>query len=721
MSEAGDDRILQYLNPEQLEAVKSTEGYVRVIAGAGSGKTRALTHRFAYLIKNLGIAPDNILCITFTNKAAAEMRRRAYRLLGGEMEAFQIYTYHGFCYRVLKEDAIFLCYPQNFTVLDEEDQKAILKEIFTELSLTSRDFSYRRVLEAVERLKQNSQYVGWLADPELLQLKEFMRQTTNTLELVTLKYLYKQRRSFSLDYQDLIQFTLYIYANAPQILDKWQNRLQYIQVDEFQDIDQYQYRLITELSTKHQNLFVVGDPDQTIYGWRGARVRFILDFAEVFPDVKTIYLNHNYRSSPEILQATNSLIQKNKNRLEKELVPNRANSQLPQYFHAKTPQEEANWVAHRIQKLLLAGVKADDIAILFRAHFISRNLEESLVKSHIAYILYNGVDFYSRMEVKDCLAYLKLLVRDDDIAFLRVVNVPARNIGKTRINFLKEYSEQQGVSLWVALRENLEHPLFVKGKAQEFVELISYYRSQVGKLKISVLLDEVLKRTGYEQMYMTNGDTDRLDNIAELKNSIGLYENSAGEEVSLLQYLDEMALFTDRDRKKSEGCVRLMTIHTAKGLEFKHVFVCGINEGIFPSRRTVRQEQMEEERRLAYVAFTRAEEGLYLTEAEGWNFDRSFRYPSRFLFNIAKEFITYENEEALDQEMLREAEEFIARDEQRIGTTVEFMVGDRVVHREFGGGIIEELDKDNETALVKFDQLATSRSINLNFITLEDG
>lgn len=712
--------IFKDLNEEQAAAVKATEGYVRVIAGAGSGKTKTLVNRFVYLVTELGIAPNKILCITFTNKAAGEMRYRLRRLLNTDADISYINTYHGFCHLVLQDDIVKINYPQNFSILDGEDQKLILRDIYNEMNLSVKDFTYKKILDDIGAFKDSHrhQYPQWLADPELQTICRGITDAVDKKQEVIFRYLYKQRKTFGVDFDDLPYITLNIFQNFPDVLAKWQDKLQYIEVDEFQDVDEPDYELVRLLSQKHQNLFIVGDPDQTIYSWRGARINYILDFDQAFPAVKTIYLNKNYRSTPEILEATNSLIKNNHHRLDKALVPIKSSNMLPIYFHAKTSRDEAEWIANNIRKLTEYGISLNDIAILYRAHYLSRPLEECLIRKNIKYIIYNGTDFYSRAEIKDALAYLHMVHRDDNVAFLRIINTPSRNIGKTRIALLTQYSETHNLSLYQALQANLQHPMFINSKAQEFVTAIEETRQMVGKEKISNILDEVLKRSNYKTMYMTNGDTERLDNIAELINSIVIYEEALGEETSLGNYLNEIALFADKDRKKQEGCVKLMSVHTAKGLEFKYVFVCGLNEGIFPSRKTTTKEAMEEERRLAYVAFTRAENCLYLSEAEGINFDNSFRYPSRFLFNIDKTLINYENEADIDQEILQQAQEYIAATEQKLNhPTGILQVGDRVQHKAFGQGTIQQVDTLQQNYLIQFDNFNSERNIQFDFVT----
>lgn len=716
-----ENSIFKDLNDEQTRAVEATEGYIRIIAGAGSGKTRALTHRFAHLVKDLGVGTDRILSVTFTNKAALEMKRRIRQLIGN-FDTGYINTFHGFCNIVLKEDIHCLSYPSNFSIIDESEKKSILKEIYDELELSSKDYTYDKIIDFISTFKtRNQDYVRLLIQPELTDLTDLIEKAKSeacTDDLILYNFLYKQRKSYNLDFDDLIFFALYIFKTVPDVLAKWQDRMEYIQVDEFQDVSSSQFELVSLLSKKHNNLFIVGDPDQNIYSWRGARIEYIVNFNENFPNVKTIYLNKNYRSRPEILMATNALIKKNTYRLEKELIPQKTSSEYkPLYYHGYSSFDEANWIASNIQELEKNGTKPDDIAVLYRANYISRPIEESFVKHGIGYVIYNGTDFYSRIEVKNCIAYLKMLVRDDDIAFLRIVNVPARNIGKKRIEFIRKFSEDNFCSFYQALKNNLNEPLFKSTKASEFVDTIEKYRKCVDGMKISTILDGILKDSGYTNDLMTSGDQERLDNIKELQNSVMSYEDSLNEEIILEDYLNQLALFTDKETKSTEGLVKLMTIHASKGLEFKYVFVCGLNEGLFPSSRVKIAKEMEEERRLAYVAFTRAEERLFLSESEGTNFDGSFRYPSRFLSDIDKIYLKYENEP--NEKLFRATKEYaIANDRALEMNSKFFTVGSRVIHKTFGEGVIRAVNQNNEYYTIKFDNLSTERNIKINFVEL---
>ena len=708
--------ILFGLNDEQRDAVTSTEGFVRVMAGAGSGKTRALAHRFAYLVNEVGILPANILCVTFTNKAANEMRRRIRSLTGDNDTGF-ISTFHGFCVAVLQEDGYFVQYPKSFLVLDNSDIDSMLKIIYEERGLTLRDmtFSNARDMIEIEKCKNRPQYYLDVIAMDTDALKKKYDEAVSAKDVIFYGYLYQQKKCFGLDYNDLIKFTLYIFSISDEIRLKWQQRLEYIMIDEFQDIDGLQYELMQALCAYHKNLFIVGDPDQTIYTWRGANVKHILDFDKNFPKVKTIMMMKNYRSTPEIIAAANSLIDKNTVRMKKQLIPTLPKGERVVYSHAKTTKEEANSIAERIKKLSKAGVPYGDITILYRAHYIARTIEEGLMRAEIPYTVYSGVQFFDRMEIKDALSYLRLIAYRDDLSFMRIVNTPKRNIGEKRMRFLKEYAAANGCLLYDALVKSIDEPMFANTQARRFVKLIERFSSIYHTMPASELLSAVLNESGYEEALRTEGAQDRLDNLAELKQAVYEYETGCGEESRLEDFLSHVALLTNADAAAAPNAVKLMTVHTAKGLEFPYVFICGLDEGMFPSKRTSSFEAMEEERRLAFVAMTRAEKGLYLSDAEGRGLDGSFRYPSRFVFDIDRQLMDYSTE--LDPGLKAEAQRYISSAHNRLkglSRQQRLNVGDRVRHDIMGNGVIEDIDEERMAYVVQFDELPTTRKINFN-------
>lgn len=705
--------LLQGLNGAQRQAVTSTEGFVRVIAGAGSGKTRALSHRFAYLVNELGILPGNILCVTFTNKSANEMRQRIHRLTGDNDTGY-VNTFHGFCVSILQEDSHAVQYPKSFLVLDNGDIDSMLQLIYEERGLTLRDmtFSAARDMIEIRKLFKDPEYYRDMITLPLDTLKEKYDQASGARDIIFYGYLYQEKKCFGLDYNDLIKFSLYIFEEHPDIRLKWQERLEYIMVDEFQDIDQLQYDLMTVLCGYHKNLFIVGDPDQTIYTWRGANVKFLLEFDQAFPGTKTILMMENYRSTPEILAAANSLIDKNAHRVKKALLPTLP-SGSPVVCHLAGSQEaEAGWIAGQIQELHRQGVPYRDMAVLYRAHYVTRAVEEVLLREKVPYAIYSGVQFFDRMEIKDALSYLRMIAYQDDLSFRRVVNTPKRNLGKRRMAFLQEAAEARGCSLYQALEENVDGPLFQGTKAKQFLSLVKDFSQSYEGRPVSEVLSALLDASGYEAMLRTEGSQERLDNLAELKQSIYEYETTCGEEVTLPHYLNHVALFTNADTGEPGDQVKLMTVHAAKGLEFPYVFLCSMNEGIFPSRKVRTLPGMEEERRLAFVALTRAERGLYLSEADGRNFDGSLRYPSRFLLEIDPSLLSFT--EPPEEGLLQEAQNFI-RHSQSLLPEEEAPIlpeGQRVRHFLFGEGTVLETDRDKGAYVIQFDGMATPRKIS---------
>ena len=702
---------LQQLNPEQREAATTTEGYIRVVAGAGSGKTKTLAARYLYLVDVLGISTANILCVTFTNKAAAEMKKRIRAQLP-DQDLARITTFHGFCVGLLKEDCHVVGYPKTFLILDEEDKKAMLSVVFEDLGITGRDITIQEAVDHIGWRKGGRGYVKTLIHADMEELLDLVKSASTLKDKILYRYFYEQRKCFALDFDDLVYFAIYILEHSREAREKWQQRLEYIMVDEFQDIDKDQYTLTDILSGYHHNLFVVGDPDQTIYTWRGADVKFILEFPTRHPGAKTIYLNRNYRSTPQILAASNALIDKNRERLKKELIPVQPGNRKPLYFHAKTSALEADWITANMRALHEGeeGVSYSSMGVLYRAHYVSRALEESLIRNKIPYVLYSGVEFYKRKEIKDVLSYLRMIYNPDDISFLRTVNEPRRGVGRTRIAAIKAYAAARGCTLYQALMDNLETDSFRRCKAKDYVRLIEKYRAIFDQMDLTDLLAGVLHESGYEQMLRTAGEEERLDNLAELKQAIFDFTRKAGETVTLGNYLDHAALFTNMDTGEKVQAVKLMTIHSAKGLEFPVVFVCGLSEGIFPGKRANTREKLEEERRLCYVAFTRARDRLFLSDAAGTGYDGSFRYPSRFLFNAEKENVDYVTplDPDLEEKTLRSIQE--TEDWASDTPKQSDLVGKRVTHQVFGPGTVIGIPRDGQGIIVQFDTIVTPRT-----------
>lgn len=710
-----DYDVLKDLNEEQLQAVTSTEGYIRVIAGAGSGKTRALTHRFAYLVNEIGISPGNILCVTFTNKAAAEMRKRIHEMTG-DTDTGYVCTFHSFCVTVLQEDSHAIGYPKSFMVLDNGDIDEMLRMIYEERNLSMKDMTFAKARDMFEIRKgvNEPHYYLYLIQNSTEQLYERYMSSTKLEDILFYGYLYQQKKCFGLDYNDLIFLTLHIFHEFPDIQLKWQKRLQYIMIDEFQDIDPPQYELMESLCSYHNNLFIVGDPDQTIYTWRGAKIGFLLNFDRRFDNVKTIMLMKNYRSTPEILNCANDLIDHNKNRMKKNLIPVLPSGRKPLFFHGRNPKEEAEWIVNKISELVRQEVAYRDITVLFRAHYLSRSLEEELIRKKVPYRITSGSQFFERKEIKDAICYLRMAVYQDDLSFTRTVNVPKRNVGARRMKMLKEYAESHHVTLYQALKENLDMDLFTGTKAKEYVDLIDYFSTHMDDSPVSKILTDMLDRSGYEKMLRTEGAQDRLDDLAELKQSIYEWETTVGEEVDMASYLRHIALFTNSDISDQEDKVRLMTIHVSKGLEFPYVFICGMSEGIFPSSKVKSEDGMEEERRLAFVAMTRCEKGLYLSDGDQRKTGDNL-FVSRFVLDVDPAYVDYVK--PMDEDAVRRNHEYIEKSEQTLLPDEEdfpLKAGDRVRHRVFGMGTVEKVDFQEEAVFVKFDTLTTVRALALS-------
>lgn len=694
---------LDKLNPEQLESVETTEGAIRVLAGAGTGKTRALTSRYCYLTDALGVAPKNIVCVTFTNRAANEMKYRIRTALG-DMDLGYICTFHAFCVQLLKEDIHVLNFPKNFVILDVEDQKQILLKIFEEMNLTLRETTIKRTIDEVLEAKKlyATSYIDNIYELNNEELKAKFTQTSDRDEEIFLRYLYEQKKCFGCDFNDIINFASYILDHFPDVLKKWQDRMQYVMVDEFQDVSLRQYKIAQLLAGKHGNLFIVGDPDQTIYSWRGSHVKLFLDFDKLYPDAKTILLTTNYRSTPEILHASNVLIEKNNIRFPKVLIPTKPTGELPLYNHTRNEKEEAQWIYHEINELIKSGVSLNKIAILYRAHYLTRPLEECFIEKGLSYKIFSGIEFYGRKEIKDIISYLRMLTAGDDIAFLRTINNPSRKIGKKKIGFLKDYADANNLSLYNALKENLDNPLFRGTLGVRYVENIEFVKQFKDTQKLGDIMQTLLDKSGYEEFLRLQGDQERLDNVAELKRAI---ENAGqDDDATLDDFLARIALLTNLDHEDERESVKLMTIHTSKGMEFPYVFICGLNEGVFPSRKINTPDEMDEERRLAYVAMTRAMDRLYLSDSEGISNDGIFKYPSRFIFDAGKENIKF----------VKELEPHLEIHSKNISSDFPkqvYQIGDKVEHPVFGNGVITQINMDECCYSILFDKFTTERNI----------
>lgn len=727
------DRILENLNEQQLQAVITTEGYVRVIAGAGSGKTKALTSRYAYLVEELGINASNILCVTFTNKAANEMRNRVKRLIGDKNDYGYITTYHGFCVKVLREDINKVQYPKQFIIMDVEDQKTVLREVYEELGINSKDVSFKQAIKHISIQKMDSSYIDYLAEGKDITIKKnlskypeneeteiksdediLLKDSPRINDKIFFKYIEKQRKNFALDFDDLINFALYIFEHYIDVLEKWQKRLYYVQVDETQDSSTKQFYLVDLLSQVHKNLFVVGDPDQTIYEWRGAKPEILVDFDKRYTGCQTLIMNQNYRSTPNILNLGNYIIKNNKVRIDKDMFTNNKEGVDVVHFHAKSDFEEGLFVANEIQQLVKTqNLKYSDFSILYRANHVSRTIEQSFIKEQIPYSIWGGIRFFERREIKDVLSYLRLIVFGDDLSFLRVINTPTRKLGKKWIADIKQLAEQNGTTYF----ETVELNPLKRQSAVEFVNMIKDFRKRKDEVIISDLVQEILDKTGLIDMYRSDGDEERLENIKELQNAIIALENDDVEKLTLENYLQEIALYTDMDVDDSKNeRVKLMTIHTSKGLEFPYVFLCGFTDGILPSFMSLKEKRIEEERRLTYVAITRAEKAFYMTESEGYNFQTGMnKYPSRFLWEIKENL--YIRQGFLPEEIINEAKSQIEYEKELVSpapiTILE--VGDVVEFSTWGEGKVISKDDVQNIYMIRFEKLNGERPIRYDW------
>ncbi len=694
---------LDTLNERQTEAVTLTEGPVRVIAGAGTGKTRALTARFCYLTDMIGIDPGAILCVTFTNKAAAEMKERIRHMLG-DFDLSYICTFHSFCVRMLKEDIHVLNYPANFIVIDEDDRVELLQKVYTDMGLTLRELPISRAVDYIVSRKcaPGDDYLRHITELNNNALQHRSDNNSDVLDQIFLRYLYEQKKNFAVDFDDIIIFAAHILRKHPHILHKWQERMQYVMVDEFQDVSPRQYEIARMLAGGHGNLFIVGDPDQTIYSWRGADVRLFLNFDKEYPSAATIVMDANYRSTPQIIAAGNSLIARNACRYPKQLHAVGAPGPKPLVGHTRSEKAEAKWMVNKMKELVGQGALPSDIAVLYRAHHVSRVLEETLLKEGMPYRIYSGTAFYQRREVKDVVSYLRMLVSADDLAFMRTVNNPPRGFGKKKIAFLRAEAERTGESLIDILRANLGHPVLRGSKGAEYLAAIDTARDLVGTVSLGDLMQRVLDLTGYEEMLRGLSEWERIDNLAELKRAIE--EAGHDDDATLDDFLARIALMTnvDTDRNNTPA-VRLMTVHSAKGMEFPFVFICGLTEGGFPSRRCSSPDEIEEERRLAYVAMTRAEKALFLSDSEGFNHDNTGKTPSRFLYEAGEENLDFERPLPPQQKLPE-----MPASNTRPAT---FASGQVVTHPVFGRGMIMQVDAQRGVYTIQFDTIATPRSM----------
>ena len=675
------------LNENQKLAVTDEADHLRIIAGAGSGKTRVLTMRIAYLIEEKGVKPYNILAITFTNKAAKEMKNRIIDMLGDQATGCHISTIHSLCMRILSEDITALNYPKNFTVVDAEDQRQILKEAYKEIGLDKKEYPYGSSLDYIA----NNKYMDVSPDKAM----DFAYGEPKLINKAKVYAYYDNRlkKMYALDFDDLILFTNRIFETYPAIKEKWSNKYHYIHVDEFQDVDKAQYKLIRHLSAVHNRFYVVGDPDQTIYTWRGADVNIIVNMDKDYPDTKTIILNQNYRSTNNILSGANSIIRNNKARVEKDLFSTKGDGDKIIHKSCMSELGEANYVANQIIKLHSDGYNYQDMAVLYRANYLSRDIEKALIENNVHYIIYGGIRFYERMEIKDILSYLRMITRGDDLSFIRIINTPSRKIGPKTIEAIQAIAIEKDMTMY----EVIKNGLYPKNREtfDSFVRMIEKWKEDMKNRDLELLLEEVLDDSGYRTMLEKDGETERLENVKSLLDDIKQYSEDYPES-TLDEYLQMIALYTDRASEEVGDAVNLCTIHSAKGLEFEIVFVIGLSEGVFPSERTMAEGQkgLEEERRLAYVAYTRAKKLLYLTETNSFSYVlQSSKMPSRFISEIDNDYIEHVDDRPKAFSSGIFDEDIVIKDRKKEKPQESlYRNGDIVIHKIYGEGVVISCD-----------------------------
>ncbi|HJC42671.1 MAG TPA: UvrD-helicase domain-containing protein, partial [Candidatus Mediterraneibacter gallistercoris] len=640
--------IYDTLNEPQREAVRHTDGPLLILAGAGSGKTRVLTHRIAYLIEELGVNPWNILAITFTNKAAGEMRQRVDNLVGFGSESIWVSTFHSMCVRILRRFIDRLGYDSRFTIYDTDDQKTLMKAVCKKVDIDTKQFKERMLLSVISSAKNE------MIVPEEFELNAGGDFAQLKIAKVYREYEAQLKANNALDFDDLLVKTVQLLQTQPDVRENYQERFRYIMVDEYQDTNTVQFKLVSLLAGKYRNLCVVGDDDQSIYKFRGANIRNILDFEKEYPDAKVIKLEQNYRSTGNILNAANGVISNNKGRKDKTLWTANGEGEKISLRQFDTAYDEAEFIAEDIKKEVRDGASYNDNAVLYRTNAQSRLLEEKFIAMNIPYKIVGGINFYARREIKDILAYLKTVDNgQDDLSVRRIINVPKRGIGLTTINRIQESADERGISFYEALLA----PEMIPGagrsasKLDSFAALIEYFKGQAEKESLTDLLNEILDMTGYAQNLEADDEIDaesRLQNIEELLNKAAAYEEDCedrGEKATLSGFLEEVALVADIDSlEEDQDYVVLMTLHSAKGLEFPHVYLAGMEDGLFPSYMTITgddPEELEEERRLCYVGITRAEQQLTLTCARKRMVRGETKYNniSRFVSEIPPELL----------------------------------------------------------------------------------
>lgn len=702
--------LVQNMNENQLKAILKTQGAVMVIAGAGSGKTRVLTNRIAYLIAEKNVLESNILAITFTNKAAKEMKERIYSLVGETSKYIWINTFHSMCVRILRQHIDLLGYNKNFTILDTSEQKTIIKNIVKELNLSEDSYQPNNILKIISNSKNSMISVNEMKAQARFG---FMKNVAEIYEYYQ-KYL---KKNSVLDFDDLMLKTIVLFEKHPEVLAIYQNKFEYIHVDEYQDTNVIQYKLIKMLSEVHKNICVVGDDDQSIYSWRGACSDNIINFEKDYEDVEVIFLDQNYRSNSTILDAANAVIKNNTDRKDKALWSENKGGDKITVYSAANDKDETDDIAKKILDLKAQGIDYKDIAILYRANYLSRLMENSCMAFGIPYKLIGSLKFLQRQEIRDLLAYMNVIVnRNDEFSLRRIINVPKRGIGASSMAKIDNYAEQYGLSLFEALKniDMIDVSKKIITNIHLLTQLIEKY-SQTEQYSIEDLIVGIYKDSGYESMLKESADAyaeSRIENISELVSSAKQFSSMND---NLIDFISEMSLTSDADDENEDDSVVLSTVHAAKGLEYRVVFIMGLEENLFPSIRDAESSEdernkMEEERRLAYVAITRAKEKLFMSYA-----NRRMQFGSiknnkrsRFLDEVPNKLMHFESgfdatENGSGESQLESVTKFISRlspkikiaDKPKTDVRTNYVVGDIVVHKKFGEGKVLSIEKDS--------------------------
>ncbi|HBR02876.1 MAG TPA: DNA helicase PcrA [Ruminiclostridium sp.] len=726
--------LLEGLNPEQKQAVLHTEGPLLILAGAGSGKTRVLTHRMAYLVEDKGIRPWNILAITFTNKAAREMKDRLEQLIGPDANNIWAGTFHASCVRILRRDIDRLGYDKSFVIYDADDQQTVVKSCLEQLRINDKNFPPRAVLNEIGRAKD-----------ELIGPAEFKRLYASDYRLSTISALYelyqeKLKASNALDFDDIILLTIRILSNFPDVLEYYSDKFRYIMVDEYQDTNTAQYTLVSMLAQKHGNICVVGDDDQMIYGWRGANLRNILDFEKDFPECAIIKLEQNYRSTKTILDAANGVIKNNSERKIKKLWTQNSEGDSIKRYEAADEHDEAYFVAGMMKQLKKSGRHYNDMAILYRLNAQSRVFEDVLMKQGIPYKIYGGLKFYSRKEIKDVIAWLRVIQNsNDDVSLSRIINVPKRGIGKTTLDRIQNYAANENVNMYKIISLASDFPELGRSarNLSEFFNFAESMKVLAAQTELTAFIELLIEKSGMVRELeneMTDEARTRIENIKEFVSVAREFENTTEGNPTLEDFLAHISLVADIDDTEEVGDrVVLMTLHSAKGLEFPVVFLVGLEEGIFPSYRSIADEsELEEERRLCYVGITRAKEDLYISNAQCRMLfgSTSRNRVSRFIEEIPENLMTGAISETSEKKHFQRAggntgfipsgkvvdlsdlkariKEFNRASEDS-GASVE--VGDRVVHKKFGEGVVRSkvLESGDYRLDIYFDEYGMKR------------